>query len=158
MSTPLLTERDGFGELRGLFRQIDDIFRGAERPLLGDASDGWLPAELRDDGESLVLRMDVPGIPERELAIEATQYGVTIRGERKLEVPDGYHVHRRERRATAFTRAFTLPCRIDLEQCHATVKHGVLMLRMAKLPQERPRQVKVSGSDAITTSEKGMLS
>lgn len=144
MLTPLLMPRDSFAELRGLFAQIDEVFRGADRPLLGDTSEGWLPAELRDDGEALVLRMDVPGMKERDLAIDATQHGVTIRGERKLEVPEGYHTHRRERRATAFTRSFTLPCRIDLEQCRATVKQGVLVLTMAKLPEERPKQVAVS--------------
>jgi HSP20 family molecular chaperone IbpA len=144
MLTPLLTQRDAYTELRGLFHQLDEAFRGVDRPLLGDASEGWLPAELRDEGEALVLRMDVPGMKEDDLAIEATQHDVTIRGERKLLVPEGYHAHRRERRATAFTRSFTLPSRIDLEQCHASVKQGVLLLRMAKLPDERPKQVTVA--------------
>lgn len=144
MLTPLLTHRDSFSELRGLFNQMDEMFRGIDRPLLGDGGEGWLPAELRDDGEALVLRMDVPGMTERDLTIEATQHGVTVRGERKLHVPEGYNTHRRERRAQAFTRSFSLPCRIDLEQCNAKVKHGVLSLRMAKLPEERPKQVAVS--------------
>ena len=144
MLTPFLTNRDSMSELRGLLRQMDEVFRGFDRPLLGNGNDPWMPAELRDEGEALALRIDMPGVVENDIGIEATQHGVTIRGERKLQPPAGYEAHWRERKAHAFTRTFAMPCRIDVESVNATIKNGVLCLRMAKLPEERPKQVTVT--------------
>ena len=144
MLTPFLTNRDSMSELRGLLRQMDEVFRGFDRPLLGNGNDPWMPAELRDEGETLALRVDMPGVAESDVGIEATQHGVTIKGERKIEPPKGFEAHWRERRSHAFTRTFALPCRIDVEAVSATIKNGVLCLRMAKLPEERPKQVTVT--------------
>jgi HSP20 family protein len=102
-----------------------------------------MPAELRDEDDALVLRIDVPGVGEDDLAIEATQQGVTIRGQRKLDLAEGYQAHWRERKAHSFTRTFSLPCRIDVEKVSASLKHGVLALRFGKLPEEQPKQVTV---------------
>jgi HSP20 family protein len=146
MLIPFLTNRDSMGELHGLLRQMDEVFRRIDRPLLGHGTDAWLPAELSDEGDSLVLRLDAPGVTEGDLAIEATRNGVTIRGERKLQPPEGYQAHWRERKAQAFMRTFEVPCRIDVEKVTATIKHGVLSLRMAKLPEERPKQVTVNSA------------
>lgn len=143
MLTPFFTNRDSLGELRGLLRQMDEVFRAFDRPLLGNGSDPWMPAELRDEDDALALRMDLPGVTTDDVAIEATQQSVTIRGQRRLEAPEGYQTHWRERRAQAFTRTFSLPCRIDVEKVTATLKHGVLSLRLGKLPEERPKQVTV---------------
>lgn len=143
MLTPFLTNRDSLGELRGLLRQMDEVFRGVDRPLLGNGSDPWMPAELRDEDDALVLRMDVPGVAEDDLTIDATRQSVTIRGQRTLELADGYQAHWRERKAQSFTRTFTLPSRIDVEKVSATLEHGVLALRLGKLPEERPKQVTV---------------
>jgi len=144
MFTPFLTTRDSMSELRGLLRQMDEVFRGFDRPLLGNGNDPWMPAELRDEGETLALRVDMPGVAEKDVGIEVTQHGATIKGERKIEPPAGFEAHWRERRPYAFTRTFALPCRIDVEAVSATIKNGVLCLRMAKLPEERPKQVAVT--------------
>jgi HSP20 family protein len=146
MLTPFLTNRESLGELRGLLRQMDEVFRGFDRPLLGNGSDSWMPAELRDEGHALVLRMDVPGVVQDELAIEATQQSVTIRGQRSLDPAEGYQAIWRERKAQMFTRTLSLPCRVDVEKVTATLEHGVLSLRLGKLPEEQPKQVTVKVS------------
>ena len=143
MLTPFLTNRDSLGELRGLLRQMDEVFRGFDRPLLGNGSDPWMPAELRDEGDTLMLRMDVPGVVQDDIAVEAARQSITIRGQRKLDLADGYQAHWRERKAHSFTRTFSLPRRIDVEKVSATLKHGVLSVRLGKLPEEQPKQVTV---------------
>jgi HSP20 family protein len=146
MLTPLLSHRDSFSELRGLLQQMDEIFRDVDRPLLGSGADAWMPVEVTDEGDALAVRMDVPGVGEDELFIEATQQSVTIRGERGLAAPAGYRPHWRERQAKSFTRTFALSSRIDVENVTATLKHGVLSMRLAKLPEERPKQVTVKAA------------
>ena len=69
---------------------------------------------------------------------------LTISGERKVEAPEGYSVHRQERGSVKFSRSFTFPCRIDTEKASATVKDGVLTIKLAKAAEAKPRKITVT--------------
>lgn len=127
---------------------MDDVFRAFDEPPsgLGMSTETWPIVDLRDTGEELLLTADVPGMSEKEISIDATARGLTIRGERKVEVPEGYTSHRQERRSVRFARTFSLPQQIDLEGVRASVKDGVLTVRAAKVPEERPKQITVKAS------------
>jgi len=148
MLTPFVSGRDPFAEMRGLLRRMDEVFRDFDAPLpgFGLSPDNWPTVDLRDEGDEIVLMADVPGMSEKEVAIEATQESVTIRGERMVTPPDGYTAHRQERRSIRFARSFALPGKIDLENVTATVKDGVLTLRASKLPEARPKQIAIKAS------------
>jgi HSP20 family protein len=124
---------------------MDDIFRDFDRPVfgVGVGAEGWPTVDLRDKGDALVLHADVPGMAENDVAIEATGQSITIRGEKKVEAPKGFTAHRTERRSVKFARSIGLPCQIDLEAVTAAVRNGVLVVRAAKLPEARPRQITV---------------
>lgn len=141
----LQTSRDPLGEMRGLLRQMDEVFRDFDRPAwgFGLGSEAWPPVDLRDDGQHLVLSADVPGMHEDEITVEATGQSITIRGERKVEPPHGYTAHRKERSAIRFNRSFSLPCQIDLEKVQASVRNGVLTVMAAKQPEARPKQIAI---------------
>ncbi len=141
----LARTRDPFGEMRGLLRRMDEVFRDFDSPLfgLGAGTQTWPAASLRDEGDALVLQADVPGMSEKEISIEATAQSITIRGEKKVEPPEGYTAHRTERSSVKFARSFSLPCQIDLESVTATVKHGVLTIEAAKQPEARPKQIAI---------------
>jgi hypothetical protein len=42
-----------------------------------------------------------------------------------------------------WSRAIQLPDRADTSQIHASIEHGLLILQVAKLPEQQPRQVTV---------------
>ncbi len=121
MLFPLVSAPDRFGEMRGLIRRMDDVFRAFDPPVsgLGMSSEAWPAVDLRDTGEELLLRADIPGMSEKEISIDATARGMTIRGERTVEVPKGYTAHRQERRSVRFARTLSLPQQIDLEGVRA---------------------------------------
>ena len=146
MLFPLATNRDPFGEMRGLLRRMDEVFRDVDRPQMSLGNPVWPQLDLRDAGDELVLRADVPGLSEKDIAIEATAQGITIRGQKKIEVPEGYTVHRQERSSVRFARSVTLPCKIDLEGVQASVCDGVLTVKAAKQPESRPKQITVKAS------------
>lgn len=148
MLVPLPSARDPFGEMRGLLRQMDEVFRDFDRPTwaLGVGPEVWPPVDLHDNGDELVLQADVPGMSEKQITIEATAQSLTIRGEKKVEPPQGYTPHRTERRSIEFARSFSLPCQIDLDAVSASVKNGVLTVKAAKLPEARPKQIAVKAS------------
>ena len=99
--------------------------------------------ELRDEGEALVLRMELPGFTEEDVSVDLNRSLLTIRGERSTEVPEGYTVHRQERGALRFAHSLTLPVRIEANEVTATLTDGVLELSLPKAAEEKPRKIQV---------------
>ena len=89
--------------------------------------------ETRDN---VILMAQVPGMSEDQIRIEAHDDTLTITGERSVELPEGYAVHRSERQPYRFARSFGLPCRVDLEHTTAQVKDGLLSTGEAKRMHE----------------------
>ncbi len=139
----------GFAELarpRGaqpqLRRELERLFGEAERaaPAAGAA------LSFDDDGANFVLRADVPGLAESDLQISVAGNTVTLRGERNVQVPDGYSTHRRERSAVSFAKSYQLPTRVDADKVTATLKHGVLTLTLPKAAEAQARQINVKAA------------
>lgn len=130
-------------------RQMDHLFHelaGTEAPRhyrptwLGST---WPATNIYDSGTALVVQAEVPGLSEKEIQISANQDGFSITGERVVDVPKGYAVHRRERESMKVSRTFACPCAVNLEQATAVVKDGVLTLTLPKAPEAQPRQIAV---------------
>lgn len=126
-----------------LRRELDRLFGDFERAVSAPASSA---VTLEDDGTSFVLRADVPGLTENDFQISVAGNTVTLRGERKLEVPEGHSVHRRERRPFRFDKSFELPTRVDADKTTATLKNGVLTLTLPKVADAQPRQISVKAA------------
>jgi HSP20 family protein len=141
-----LMSRDPFGEMRGLLRQMDEVFSGVDAPQWSAGAELWPAVESHDRGDELVLQADIPGMTDKDVSIEATGRSLTIRGEKKVDPPRGYTAHRVERRSVKFARSFALPVAIDLEAVTASVKNGVLTITATKLPEARPKQISVKSS------------
>jgi HSP20 family protein len=99
-----------------------------------------------DDGANFVLRADVPGLTQADFDISVAGNTVTLRGERKVAVPEGYSTHRRERSAVKFAKSYQLPTRVDADKVTATLKHGVLTLTLPKVAEAQPRQISVNAA------------
>ena len=106
----------------------------------------WPRLSVYDTGASLVLLAEVPGMKESELKIELNQDVLTLSGERKTEVPEGYALHRRERAPVKFARNLGLPCKVDAEKASAVLKDGLLTLTLPKVPEAQPRKIGVKAA------------
>ena len=121
------------------FAELADIRSRFDRMLadFGDGERDWTPAidVMRDDG-NLVLRADVPGIKPDEIKVEVADDVLTLSGkhEETKQEKDGGFV-RRERRYGAFSRSFSLPRGVDTQKVQASVKDGVLEVKVP-LPKE----------------------
>jgi HSP20 family protein len=140
--------RSSFDSLDELRRQMNRLFFDFENETpYGDAgSDAWPPVTLQDTGAALVIRADVPGLDPKSLDLNVDETTITLKGEREDKAPEGYTVHRKERVAYRFTRAFSLPAKIDAEKVEAEVKNGVLTITLAKAKEAQPRQINVRAS------------
>lgn len=102
---------------------------------------------IYDDGETYVVRAEVPGVDPKSLDIEATGDTLTIRGERELpDLPEGASYHRRERDFGAFSRSFTLPDKIDSNKVVAACEDGILEIRLPHAEEAKARKIAVKAS------------
>ena len=150
----------GWGDIDRSFAALDELRRRMDRvfeevdyergwpSLLGleGRRVTWPAANLYDVGDEYVVEAVVPGVSESDFDINLTQNVLTVSGERKVEDPQGYSVHRRERGGVKFSRSFTFPTRIDPEKASASLKNGILRVSVAKAAESRPRQITVQAS------------
>jgi HSP20 family protein len=135
-------------EMEDFRRRMDDLFEafdGSERD--GSRQLGWTAypdARITDEGNDIVLIADVPGFDQQNLDLQVTGSGVSLTGNREVDIPEGYVAHRRERRSIEFSRRFTLPVKVDPNSADAHLENGVLTLHLKKIAEAQPRRIAVS--------------
>jgi HSP20 family protein len=103
------------------------------------------PVDIYEDQHGIQLKLEVPGIEEKDLDIKVENNVLTVSGERKFEKEQKEeNFHRIERRYGSFTRSFTLPNTVDTEKITAEYNNGVLNIRLVKREEAKPKQIKVS--------------
>jgi HSP20 family protein len=100
-----------------------------------------------DDGESFIVRAELPGVDPKDLDISVTGDTLTLKGERKpAEVPEGASYHRRELSTGTFRRALTLADQVDSSKVVANYKDGILDILLPRAEQAKLRKVEVKSS------------
>ena len=133
--------RKGFEVLHSLMNQFD--------PVREDSSSiaSFIPAVNTREGEdAYYVELDLPGIKKEDIEITTEDNVLTISGERKykdeVKEDDYYKV---ESRYGKFSRSFTLPEKIDVENIHAESSDGVLEVIIPKLKEEdtKPKKIEI---------------
>jgi len=142
-----ITRWDPFREVVALQNRMNSLFGGlnteTESPLTAAS---FVPAvDVYEDDKKVVLKLEVPGIEEKDLDVRVENHTLTVKGERKFETEEKEeNFHRIERRYGSFYRAFTLPSTVDTENVAAKYEAGVLKLELKKKPEVQPKQIKVN--------------
>src|SRR5271169_4748975 len=103
------------------------------------------PVDIYEDEHNIILKIDVPGIDERDIDVRIQDNTLTVQGERKIEKEEKEENFRRvERQYGSFTRSFTLPSSVDPGQVSANYDKGVLKISLAKKAEAKPMQIKVN--------------
>ncbi len=149
----VLTRWDPFRELNSLQNRMTRLFEdqlgGREEALTTAAF--VPPVDIYEDEHSIQLKLEVPGVDEKDLDLKVENNVLTVSGERKFEKEEKEeNFHRVERRYGSFSRSFTLPNTVNTEDIQADYDHGVLKVRLAKRAEAKPKQIKVNvGQKAI---------
>jgi HSP20 family protein len=103
------------------------------------------PVDIYEDEHTITLKMEVPGIDEKDIDVRIEGNTLTVHGERKIEKEEKEENFRRiERQYGSFTRSFTLPSSVDPAQVNADYEKGVLKIQLAKKAEAKPKQIKVN--------------
>ena len=154
----VLTRFEPFREFSTLQDRVNRLFRESYR---GEGQDDSLTAssfapavDVYEDEHKVTLKIDVPGIDEKDIKVHVENNTLTVHGERKFEKEEKEENYRRvERQYGSFTRTFTLPNTVDQENVQADYEKGVLKVKLAKKAEAKPKQIKVNVGSA-TGSEK----
>jgi len=90
--------------------------------------------DIYETQDELVLQADLPGVEESSLQLEVSRGVLTLEGEVLDTAAD---------RQYSYSRQFTLSDRIDADAGKATMKNGVLTLRLPKSEAAKPKKIAV---------------
>jgi HSP20 family protein len=114
------------------------------------------PVDVYEDQNGITLKLEVPGVDEKDLNIQVEDNVLTIQGERKFEKEEKEENFQRiERRYGSFTRSFTLPNTVETDSVQANYEKGVLRVHLTKRAEAKPKQIKVNVGGEQKTIEAG---
>ncbi len=144
-----MIRRDPVRDLKAVHHEFNRIF-GEELPRLLNNEEGlrggWSPGvDIYEDQESIVLEADLPGIKPGDFKLSIENYRLTLSGERKFEKEEKLeNYHRVERNYGSFTRTFTLPSTVKMDEVKAEFKDGVLRVTLPKREEVKAREIQVA--------------
>src|ERR1700682_2375768 len=147
----LITRYDPFREFVTLQDRMNRFFRDPRGPEGHDESLTTTafapPVDVYEDEHNITLKIEVPGIDEKDNDVRIENNTLTVHGERKIEQEEKEENYRRvERQYGSFTRTFTLPPTVDTDNVSGTYDKGVLKIQLAKKAEAKPKQIKVNVS------------
>ena len=111
--------------------------------------------DVKETKDAYVFKADLPGIEESDLDLTLTGNRLTISGKREAEEHDeGDQYFAWERSHGSFTRSFTLPEGVNVDDAAAELKNGVLTVVVPKSPEKQPRKIALKG---LTSKAKGLF-
>lgn len=133
----MLTRFDPFAEMN---RFQHELARG-----LFENQRTFMPAvDIVEEKDAILVTAELPGVKPEDVKVDVENNVLTLSGTRKTELDEKKdNVHRSERWRGSFQRQFMLPRTVDSEQIEASLKDGVLTLRLPKRNEVKPRQIAV---------------
>ena len=155
----VLTRWEPFREFATLQDRINRLFRDSYSAAGQDESlttTSFAPAvDVYEDEHKVALKIEVPGIEEKDIDVRVENNTLTVTGERKIEKEEKEENYRRvERQYGSFTRTFTLPTTVDAEKVEASYDKGVLKIALPKKAEAKPKQIKVNVGGQKTLESK----
>lgn len=141
---PLATVNSGVSNGLSSASSFDRLFDSIFSSMPG-WNDREMPVNIRAEEQEYVVDADMPGLTEDKISVRVEDNLLVIESNTEDNVEekvDSYIL--RERGARSFYRSFALPKDADPGKIEGTYKNGVLTVTIAKKPEAKPRQIKIS--------------
>jgi len=100
-------------------------------------------ADIYETEEAIFVVADMPGVDENSLDITLEKGVLTLNGAVDPEALEGYSLAVSEYQVGDYVRSFSLSDEIDQEAIEATLKDGVLRLKLLKITEAKTRKIAV---------------
>jgi len=101
------------------------------------------PVDIFENNEEYLLYAEIPGASENDVDVTIEKNVLTITAKVNVDVPEGYRLFYSEYGIGDYKRSFELGNEVDQDKIEATVKNGILKLRLPKIqPTVKKIQIK----------------
>ena len=108
--------------------------------------EGELTIDMYQTHDELVIQSAIAGVKPEDLDVTIEKDMVTIKGERERQfVEESENFFHQECYWGRFSRQVLVPVDIDASRAQATIKEGILTIRIPVIEQEKTRKVTVKG-------------
>ena len=116
-------------------------------PTAREQSLALTPAvDIYENAQGITVTADMPGVPKDRLSIQSDRNNLLIEGEATIDVPTEMEAIYADVPATRYRRSFVLSGELDTDRIEATLKDGVLTLRIPKRAEFQPRKIEIRSS------------
>ncbi|MFC7406249.1 Hsp20/alpha crystallin family protein [Georgenia alba] len=123
------------------FREMDEWLATMRRQVPNAPG---MPLDLYREGESYVARVDLPGVDPATIDVDVEDRTLTVRAERRMDVPEDAQWLTHERPTGTFARQLSLGHGLALDRIQAAYADGVLTLTIPVAEEARPRKIEVA--------------
>ncbi len=137
-------------QLDDLRHEVDRLFENfvgsTPRELLRGR--GYPPVDVWEEGESVLVLAEIPGVSLERIEVFVRGNELTLKGTRPLASAQSSTVYRQELASGDFERRIGLPVEIEADSVEATLKDGLLTIRLRKSVTAQARRISVRGAGA----------
>ena len=137
---------NGVYAIRPFFRRfnlLDEVEEMAKRAW----DTGMTPrVDMYEEDNQVVVKAELPGISKKDIDIKLEEDVLTIKAEKKEETEEGEEGtahYTRERRFGQYIRSMTLPGKVDAENISATLKKGVLEIKLPRAEEPETKHIDI---------------
>lgn len=135
--TDMARRSNPFRELDELIERMNQQFGELSQTFEGERMLSDVNADVADQGEQLVVTVDLPGYSQEDIELRVDRETLTISAEYEAqEAEETAQYHRQERRRESVRRQLPLPEAVDAQDASASYNNGVLTVTLPKLDPE----------------------
>jgi len=107
--------------------------------------EGQLAIDVYQTENELVIQSAIAGVKPENLDISIESDVITIRGSREKPFEDEENYFTQECYWGPFSREIIMPVEVDPNRAKATMKEGILTIKIPKIERERKRKIIIEG-------------
>jgi HSP20 family protein len=101
------------------------------------------PADIFENGDGIGIVLDMPGVTKDRLTVKSDRNELVIEGEASIDMPAAMQSAYAEVRSARYRRTFVLTNELDSDLVEASMKDGVLSIRIPRRAELKPRQIEI---------------
>jgi HSP20 family protein len=104
-----------------------------------------IPAvDIFEDAHQITVQAEMPGVSKDKLNVQADRNGLLLEGEMEIAMPSGMAALYADLQTTRYRRTFVLSGELETERIEASLKDGLLTVRIPKRAEFRTRRIRVN--------------
>jgi HSP20 family protein len=104
------------------------------------------PVDIWEDKDGITLCADMPGVSKDRLSLRIDGNNLIVEGQLQLDLAEKAEALYADVRSSLYRRSFSLSGELETAKIEASLKDGVLTVRIPKRAELRPRKIEVQAA------------